>query len=79
MQYGLCEKSIRTAKMVLVVAAVVPVVSERNIAANKIPHIADVFRFGGHRLFRIFAHSAGLHYNRICFLIGLHILPIGAV
>ena len=40
---------------------------ERNIAANKIPHIADVFRFGGHRLFRIFAHSAGLHYNRICF------------
>ena len=26
MQYGLCEKSIRTAKMVLVVAAVVPVV-----------------------------------------------------
>ena len=41
--------------------------------------VADVFRFGGHRLFRIFAHSAGLHYNRICFLIGLHILPIGAV
>ena len=25
-EYGLCEKSIRTAKMVLVVAAVVPVV-----------------------------------------------------
>ena len=65
--------------MVLVVAAVVPVVLERIIAANKFAHIAVVFRFGGFRLFRIFAHSAGLHYNRICFLIGLHILPIGAV